>query len=252
MTPAKSQARQAVPPDAELRLAHLAPLAGFTSIIMLAAVALPVLVEPLSDDPGFLTCHGNALTISSAALAALIAIVMPLWGQKGTLRRFQRENYRHAMRDRLIEAAVVPITALPFLLAAAIFAQQPLGRVAELLIGLIGVVILAAAWRAVLVGGVRLLRQAAVLDVLLTSLAPLIMGYLLLEGMGVNIGCWWRISPPAIAADLATQGLRLGSAAFWIGMVIYPIIAAAMILLLPRMMPQTADQQPPSATPAPF
>ena len=180
MTTSKAQ-----PPDQllqemhEMRFAHLAPLAGFAALVLLAVVALATLLEPLSEYPGYLTENDNALVITAVTLAALLALAVPLWGQRPQQRELQRRHYWQCLPARLAEAAVVLATGVPFLLVAAIFSGDSLWRVAEVTAGLVGTAALAAAWRTALVGGHRILRQVAVLDVLLTTLGPVALGYVL-------------------------------------------------------------------------
>ncbi len=223
-----------------LRFAHLAPLAGASAFVLLIALLMPTLLEPISEYPSYFTQHDNALTMVAVTLAALLSLAAPIWPLRTEERDFQRRDYWRRLPERVAEPAMVLATGIPFLLAAAVFSGHSMWRIAEVFTGLLGTVMVAAAWRTALTGGYRWLRRFAQLDLLVTTLGPIVLGYLLLEGRGLDIGWLWRLSPLSIAADLARSGLQPTSAAFIIGTPVYMAVSLLLLLLMlpPIMRPR--------------
>ena len=126
--------------------------------------------------------------------------------------------------------ALLLAVAVPFLLAAAVFSGVPLTRAAELLGGLSGTAAGAVAYRLIHLTCSDRLRALALLDVVGFLFVPVVIGYLLLEFYGVSIGWCWLISPLALAREVSCSGLPLRSAAFFVGVVAIPLLAALTVL----------------------
>jgi hypothetical protein len=111
------------------------------------------------------------------------------------------------------------------------FSQLSVWRAFEVLIGLLGVAVVALAYRLVHQTCSEAFRAAILADAMLLLFGPLVVGYLLLDFLAVNMGWWWLISPPALAVRLALDGLTWPGVL--VGLVGYSAVSvAAMPLVL--------------------
>lgn len=208
------------------RPARLLALAAWTAIVMLAATGLTVGGELWSRRATMLTTPAHALPVQSVVLAAWLLLGYPLrpgalLGQGDAL-----ERYWAWLGLRLGEVALVLVVAAPFLVAGSIFSGVPLWRVAWIVAGLLGSVLVAICYRMIHETLGPRVRALALLDALVFTLGPLVVGYLLLEFYGIDMGRWWLVSPLALAHQMATTGLADWPAVVLIGGAGYGGVAA--------------------------
>jgi len=220
------QAAEAPPRD------RLLSFIAWTAVVHLAALAVAGLAPLVSRETSVVTAPASALATVAVATAAWLLMAYPLW--PGTLLGgvAPQGRFWKWFLLRAAEAASTVLIALPFWVAAAVFAGEGFARLAEVAAGLSGAALAAIGYRYVHVAYGERLRAWAILDVAILVFAPLAAGYLLLEFGNIHIGWCWLISPLAVAREVALNGLVVQSAAFLVGLVGYGAVSALALLVL--------------------
>ncbi|MBN2584742.1 MAG: hypothetical protein JXL80_16890 [Planctomycetes bacterium] len=202
-------------------------------VVVLAAVLLvATLLASVSRQASVLTSPVNALAAVAATWTVLLLVLYPMWpgtllGEGDPVERFGRW-----LLLRAAEVLLLAFVASPVLLAAAIFAGQPLLRVAQVFLGLAGAGLAAIAYRLAYRACDAPWQGAALMDVMLFLFGPLVLGYLVLENSGSSIGWAWLISPLALARAVSFEGLTFADASFWVGLVGYSAVSVPALVLL--------------------
>jgi len=227
------------------------PSRGLLSLLAVVAIVLTLAVLAAAFSPGTskVALPADALPLTAVPLAALLLLAYPLWpgallGRGDPINRLWRW-----LALRLAEVTLVLAVSLPALLVAAILSGAPLGRVAEVLVGLIGIASAAIAYRFVHQAGSARLRVLAIPDVMAFLFGPLVVGYLVLESSGRSISWGWLISPLALARALAVDGMAIGSANFYVGLIGYTAVSAGGLLLVHRLSRRYLRQHTPHQSP---
>ncbi len=227
------------------------PSRGLLSLMVAVAIVLTLVVLAAALSPGtsMVTLPQDALPLTAVPLAVLLLLVYPLW--PGTLlgRGDPINRLWPWLALRVAEVTLLLAVSLPALLVATILSGAPLWRVAELLIGLIGIASVAIAYRFVHQAGSAGLRALAVPDVMMFLFGPLVVGYLVLESGGRSISWGWLISPLALARALAIDGMAIGGAAFFVGLIGYTAVSAGGLLLVHRLSRRDLRQHIPHESP---
>ncbi|NIA21309.1 MAG: hypothetical protein GWP05_04930 [Anaerolineaceae bacterium] len=224
-----------------------APPGGLLGLAAVGAVVptLALLVAVFSPGTSTVNLPADALPLTVVSLAAVLLLVYPLW--PGTLlgRGDPVNRFWPWLPVRLAEVALLLAVALPAILVAAVLSGVPLWRIGEVLIGLIGTASAAVTYRFVHQAGSPRLRALAIPDLMIFLFGPLVAGYLVLESSGHSIGWLWLISPLALARSLAVDGLAVGGANFYVGLVGYTAVSAGVLLLVRWLVRRYRDQHTP-------
>jgi len=232
-------------PIAELRRPdRLFTLGLWTAAVLLAALAVPVFLPPLSTRTSVLTESDSALAMAGAVLAMWLLLAYPIWPGELLGRNDPRGRFWTWLLLRIVEVVVVLAVSLPFLLAGAAFSGDTLWRVAPLLVGLLGTAAAAIGYRYVHVAMSERFRAWALIDAVFFLVAPVAAGYVLLEFYHQEIGWCWLICPAVLARDLALDGLGLTAAL--VGLVGYGAVSALSLVLLHLWLLRHPPQPPPA------
>ncbi|HOI54032.1 MAG TPA: hypothetical protein PLP01_02165 [Phycisphaerae bacterium] len=209
-------------------------LFGLATVFALTLAALLLAATFLADvsrQASVLTSPSNALAIVAAAWAFLILVVYPMW--PGTLLGDGDPAARFGpwLLRRAGEVLMLTLVASPVFLAAAIFAGEPLVRLAHVLVGLVGTALAAVVYRLIHRACAPAWHGISVMDLMLWLFGPVVFGYLVLEHSGRSIGWGWLVSPPALARSLAVDGLAVGDVRFWVGLVGYGAVGLTALML---------------------
>jgi hypothetical protein len=209
-------------------------LFGLAAVFVLTLTVLLLAATFLADfsrKASVLTSPSNALAIVAVGWTFLTVVVYPIW--PGTLLGDADPTNQFAvwMLQRAGEVLMLALVASPVFLAAAIFAGQPLTRVAQVLVGLLGTMLAAVVYRLIHRACAPAWHGISVVDLMLWLFGPVVFGYLVLEHSGRSIGWGWLVSPPALARSLAVDGLAVGDVRFWVGLVGYGAVGLAALVL---------------------